>query len=433
MVLPVSVWGTDVNGKHFHQLAYTLDISTGGARLAGLPTQLQKGDTIGVKYKQRKAPFRVVWTANNQVGIEYTEPGKFIWIELPETDFVDREPVNELTASGQESSADSPAAAVAQDVSGPQGEQQTELQSAPVLVKTEKREELAAKLEDCLEALRRINLLVESADILPHASLAFHAASAHVRNTAWAIQQALELQEKSADTAVVIESVSSERVRFLIQLSRELLEEQQDPFGGISDEMQKSLVAAVQTMAERVGATLGAANPGVRQSSAGHYGDTVSLLAGFNDEIRSSTLSPEQTLELIAARAGDFTEADGAAIALLEENELVCCASCGSAPPVGLRFPASDGLTGEAILKQQPIICSDTETDLRVDADLCRSVGLRSSAIVPIISADKVAGVLQVFSGRANIFNSTSISLLDSLAEFVPPVEASIRVNLEQR
>ena len=76
MVLPVSVWGTDSDGKHFHQLAYTLDISTGGARLAGLAAKLQKGDTIGVKYKQRKAPFRVVWTANNQ-NVVCVEPAEW--------------------------------------------------------------------------------------------------------------------------------------------------------------------------------------------------------------------------------------------------------------------------------------------------------------------------------------------------------------------
>jgi putative methionine-R-sulfoxide reductase with GAF domain len=437
MVLPVSVWGTDSDGKHFHQLAYTLDISTGGARLAGLAAKLQKGDTIGVKYKQRKAPFRVVWTANNQVGIQYAEAGKFIWIELPETDFVDREPVGERGIMDEQLSSGDPRVGAASSQNGfesqpaPQAEPEP---PGPVPVQTTKRDELAARLEDCLDALRKVNTLIDAAGIIPQASQAFHAATGHVRNSAWAIEQALELQEKSAETAVVIESISSEKVRFLIQLCRELLEEeQQDPFGGISDEMRKALVAAVETMAERLGATLGAANPSIAQQPAARWRDNVSLLAWFNDEIRSSNLSAEQRLELIAARAAEFTDADGAAVGVLENDELVCCASSGAAPPVGLRFPASDGLTGEAILKQQPIICSDTENDARVDADLCRSVGLRSSAIVPIVSAETVAGVLQVFSGKPNVFNSNSLSLLENLAEFVAPVEISMRANLEQR
>jgi putative methionine-R-sulfoxide reductase with GAF domain len=299
-------------------------------------------------------------------------------------------------------------------------------------VQTTKRDELAARLENCLDALRKVNTLIDATEIIPQASQAFHAATGHVRNSAWAIQQALELQEKSAETAVVIESISSEKVRFLIQLCRELLGEQQDPFGGISDDMRKALGAAVETMAERLGPTLGASKS-IAQQPAARFGDNVSLLARFNDEIRSSNLSAEQTLELIAARAAEFTDADGAAVAVLENDELVCCASSGAAPPVGLRFPASDGLTGEAILKQKPIICSDTENDARVDADLCRSVSLRSSAIVPIVSAETVAGVLQVFSGKPNVFNSNSLSLLENLAEFVAPVEISVRANLAQR
>jgi hypothetical protein len=95
MVLPVRVWGTEVHGKPFNLLGYTIDISAGGARLAGVAAELRLDDVIAVQYKQQKAKFRVTWIGApdtpkaKQFGIEYVAGEKFIWMDLPSEEFFD--------------------------------------------------------------------------------------------------------------------------------------------------------------------------------------------------------------------------------------------------------------------------------------------------------------------------------------------------------
>jgi len=437
MVLPVSIWGTDSSGEAFHQLAYTLDISTGGARLAGVVVTLKRDDVVGVRYKQRKARFRVAWTANKQVGIQYLEGEKFIWIELPEEEYTDREPVERSSPAAD---AEPPGASVATGQAEMEIRQETQPQqeAGPTASSEDAEErsptdELAAALQKCLALLRALDGLVVSSAVVPQVARKFHAAAGHLRNSAWALQQWIELQQESKDTAGVIESVNAERVRFTAQLCRELAKEQQHLGAGVSQEVKEALVAAVQVLAEQFGVAV--PNPSLHQGCVREPAilDPVELLAGLNDEIRSSTLQPEETLMLIAERARSFTQADGAAIALADEDDMACCASAGIAPLVGIRFSTAGGLAGEAISTQQPVFCRDAEQDERVDAALCRSLGLRSSAIIPIASKGAVLGVLQVFASRPNCFDETSVSLLRHLAEFVASLEPGLRLEPDSR
>jgi len=431
MVLPVSIFGTDSSGKAFHQLAYTLDISTGGAKLAGVKAALKPGEIIAVRYKQRKARFRVVWNANHEAGIQYVEGEHFIWIELPEEEFVDREPVREAAArppaaAAPPASADSspaaneapPPAAHAQQDAGSAAD------SGPVI--GPRSDELAATLEACLASLRSLDGLVNSVGMVASVAQEFHAAAGHLRNTAWAVQQWIELQPESRGHSAILESVNSERVRFGTQLCRELLRERQHLVAGVSPENREALVAAVQLLAQELGVGLEPQSSRAGRSAEPAQRDPVALLAGLNQEIRSTALSAEETLDLLVERARSFTDADGAAIALRDEEDMVCCASAGMAPLAGIRFSVAGGLAGEAIAARKSLIWRDAEKDERVDASLCRSLDLRSSAIAPIVAGDAVLGVLQVFSGRPNAFDEAAVSLLQHLTEFVASLAPSL-------
>ncbi len=85
MVVPVRIWGTDVEGKPFSQLAHTLDITSSGARLGGMRVLLNARDVVWLQCRHRKAQFRVVWTGRpggareHQVGIECIESERSIW------------------------------------------------------------------------------------------------------------------------------------------------------------------------------------------------------------------------------------------------------------------------------------------------------------------------------------------------------------------
>jgi putative methionine-R-sulfoxide reductase with GAF domain len=125
----------------------------------------------------------------------------------------------------------------------------------------------------------------------------------------------------------------------------------------------------------------------------------------------------DQALQLIADRALTLTRASGAAIALSQENDLVCRASTGSdAPPVGVRFKSGEGLSGECVRAAQTLRCDDSETDPRVDKLTCRSLGVRAMLAAPIRSHDSTLGLIEVFSPLPNAFHTQDESCLDRLA-----------------
>jgi putative methionine-R-sulfoxide reductase with GAF domain len=434
MVLPVSIWGTDSSGKAFNQLAYTLDISTGGARLAGVLVALNRGDIIAVRYKQRKARFNVVWTKDNQVGIQYVPGERFIWVELPEEDFVDRVKVVETPA--QPARAESLPAGSNQGASAPAQETPAPQEAgslADPAAESNETDGLGSRLQACLATLHELDALVNSAGMISQVAGEFHAAAGHLRNTAWAVEQWIELQQDSKDTSSILESVNSERVRFATRLCAELVEEQQRLVAGVSQENREALVAAVQLLAQKLGAGDSGSLADQGRPGLAAQRDPVGLLAELNDEIRSTPVSAEETLALIAERARSFTDADGAAIALRDEDDMVCCANAGLAPLLGVRFSMSGGLAGEAIATRQSVLCWDVEKDQRVDAALCRTLDVGSSAIVPILAGDLVVGLLQVFASRRNAFDEASASLLQHIAEFVASLEPELRLQPEPR
>ena len=85
MVVPVRIWGTDVDGKPFSQLAHTLDITSSGARVGGMRVLLNSREVVWLQCRHRKAQFRIVWTGrpggsrDHQVGIECIEQLRNIW------------------------------------------------------------------------------------------------------------------------------------------------------------------------------------------------------------------------------------------------------------------------------------------------------------------------------------------------------------------
>lgn len=105
MVLPLRLWTDEENGlTELPQLAHTVDISPVGARLGGLPKQLQCGQVITLQRGKNRNRFRVIWTkqlGSNEIraGIEAIEPGKKLWdLNLPD------EPVSSENVAGKAAS-----------------------------------------------------------------------------------------------------------------------------------------------------------------------------------------------------------------------------------------------------------------------------------------------------------------------------------------
>jgi len=120
----------------------------------------------------------------------------------------------------------------------------------------------------------------------------------------------------------------------------------------------------------------------------------------------------QQTLSLLGA--------DGAAIELAEEDEMVYRASSGIAEDqLGLRIKISESLTGLSVMTGAPLSCDDSEVDSRVDRLACQKVGLRSMIVMPLKHNGITVGVLKAMSALPNKFTQQDMSLLGMMTEVI--------------
>jgi N-acetylmuramoyl-L-alanine amidase/putative methionine-R-sulfoxide reductase with GAF domain len=128
----------------------------------------------------------------------------------------------------------------------------------------------------------------------------------------------------------------------------------------------------------------------------------------------------DEVLQLVAERAVAITGADGLAIALAENNEIVLRAAAGSVrPDIGARIDRDSAFSGACFRSAQIVMCDDTETDPRVNLQACRKLGARSMVAVPLCGRRRVIGVLEAFSEWPFGFNDSDVRNLSLLAELV--------------
>ncbi len=122
----------------------------------------------------------------------------------------------------------------------------------------------------------------------------------------------------------------------------------------------------------------------------------------------------------IAEAALAATGAAGAALAMRQNGEVICMARAGEmAPPLGARLDDTSGISGECLREGVALRVEDTETDTRVDAEACRSLGLRSLAVAAIREGGEIIGILEVFSPEPTSFSERHLEFLRQLAELV--------------
>jgi N-acetylmuramoyl-L-alanine amidase len=108
------------------------------------------------------------------------------------------------------------------------------------------------------------------------------------------------------------------------------------------------------------------------------------------------------------------------AIALAENDAIVCCASAGQiAPDAGVTLNPNSGFSGACFRSGEVVRCDDTESDTRVDVGTSRKLGARSLVAVPLRGQKAIFGVLEAFSFDAHAFNDSDVESLVLLAELI--------------
>jgi TonB family protein len=131
-------------------------------------------------------------------------------------------------------------------------------------------------------------------------------------------------------------------------------------------------------------------------------------------------------LGTIADAARRLTGASGAALAMWKDGAMVCRARSGNtAPALGVRLNTEAGISGECLRSGKIQNCTDAASDPLVDVEVCRSLGLRSIAVLPIQGWRGVNGILEVFSTRPAAFSEAQIVRLQQLAVLAERARAS--------
>src|SRR6266481_6773578 len=138
----------------------------------------------------------------------------------------------------------------------------------------------------------------------------------------------------------------------------------------------------------------------------------------------AATLTPADKLDcifdILAERALQETGATSVAIGLLRDGGVTCRATAGL-PMIEVGDPINrkTGLTALAIHRQMSQWCSDTESDARVDQEVCRQLGVRSIIVVPVSLQDAVVGVFAIFSGNPDAFSVADLNTVKKLSHWV--------------
>jgi TonB family protein len=148
--------------------------------------------------------------------------------------------------------------------------------------------------------------------------------------------------------------------------------------------------------------------------------ELATALSAHGGGALSADLALDLVLNEIVEHARLATGATAAAIALARGDEIVCRATTGAnAPDLGVRLDVDAGLSGACVQSKKWQRCDDTETDSRVDAEVCRNLGVRSILVFPVVREDTLLGVFEIFSPRPNAFSDREIQTLQALSRSI--------------
>ena len=156
------------------------------------------------------------------------------------------------------------------------------------------------------------------------------------------------------------------------------------------------------------------------ESDSSVSGGVSTVSTSVQYEFKSLDADVNVALTLIASRACSITRGTGAAVALVSESGMTCRAIAGATvPEIGAPVDVDSGFTGECVRRAHPLRCDDAEFDHRVDADACRSIGIRSILAAPVLYERDLVGLLEVFSTQALAFDDGDLAVVERLAQTV--------------
>jgi EAL domain-containing protein (putative c-di-GMP-specific phosphodiesterase class I) len=179
-----------------------------------------------------------------------------------------------------------------------------------------------------------------------------------------------------------------------------------------------------QPVGERDANQHGAAGEGVAaEQFAMERDDLYARIIAAQNEIASLAHDPNRVIEAVIGRAQELTRSTGAAVEIVDGDDIVYWAASGSASgQVGLRLRLSESLSGRCIAENRVLRCDDAEHDERVNLEACRRVGLRSMLVTPLLHEGRPFGVLKVLSPFPFAYRERDVRSMAMMATLVGAV-----------
>lgn len=143
--------------------------------------------------------------------------------------------------------------------------------------------------------------------------------------------------------------------------------------------------------------------------------ERLSEVVKAQETISTAQLSPDAIQELIVTVATQLTNADSSAIGVIDGDMVVYKYQSQKQTPT-YRVPLKGSITGLCLQLKQSQIAHDCFIDKRVNNEISKKLGTRSTIVVPLIHEGKPYGVLHVSSSKPHYFNDESVKVLDLIA-----------------
>jgi GAF domain-containing protein len=124
----------------------------------------------------------------------------------------------------------------------------------------------------------------------------------------------------------------------------------------------------------------------------------------------------QPAMRWIVERASTVTRANGAALALARQGQLICHAHAGtSVPDLGVELDLNRGISGLCARTGVSWRCDSPDSDPHVDRARCHDLGTKSVLAAPVSHLNSVLGVLEVFSSQRNAFSDHDVATVQLL------------------
>jgi GAF domain-containing protein len=136
--------------------------------------------------------------------------------------------------------------------------------------------------------------------------------------------------------------------------------------------------------------------------------------------VNGSLVHLDSPVRMVLDRAMGLTRASGSALALISDGKMQCHATMGAGVP-GLGAPVSveRGLSGMSVRTGKAWRCDQVTGDPVVDLQACRSLGIQSLVVAPLVHLKNVLGILEVLSTEPYAFDDHDVATVQFLASLM--------------